>query len=489
MSMDLEASRPQTKATGHPLAGIVLLASGTLLAVLAFATDWLDGLESHLGAAFLALTVIVLTVLLSIWIVSYAGVPGIMHAILLCMTALSFSVTTLFVMLSEPDLRYTTMFSSFGVLDSAIRVQTAVLLFVISYGLVAAVITRTQTRSSAPSFDSLAPWASWAVWIAIAANGLYLTETLVPLSPAIFFMFHVIRESLGPVAFVPGLMWSRLGAGKRTLLIGAFVVFAAVNFAANSRGFALMPFVMWSIGLLASPEYGRAIKIRAVVLGAVAFPWIMAVGNITRTYTGSIGYENLGERFDILGQALNEGGVVSEHGVVTDTVLRLFQTGGHSLIARTPEERPFLGFNMTHFFEEAFHVLIPTFVLPYDRFAMDYAGTSILLQYGFRISEATSVPVSTVGSLYVISGFLSVILGAAILAGLYGCLAYLVQRCRRNSLLQYAILAAGINSAIWGYNRDAITVALNLPTLIVFITIVITSIQVIQVSVANSRKA
>jgi len=169
--------------------------------------------------------------------------------------------------------------------------------------------------------------------------------------------------------------------------------------------------------------------------------------------TGTIGFSDLGDRIQALAHWHE---VVSTTPVLASTFGRLFFTGGHTIVTMSPAEFPYVHFSPSAYLWEFLTRMLPRKAV----FESYYSANPnlILMRYDFLITEETSVPVSFVGSLYMLGGILPVVLGGIVI-GLFHSLVsrglgVLSRHSRYLALFVFAMLAP---SLLWAQNLDPIT--------------------------------
>jgi len=246
------------------------------------------------------------------------------------------------------------------------------------------------------------------------------------------------------VLFLRLPMRTRLRALVFMALAGAFYLLG------NARGLAVLPATLFVVGLIFLGEIQQRYKTWTIVVACAALPLALVIGNTTRTLLGSIGFENLGTRLSALGEWRE---VLSRTPVLAATFQRLFFIGGHSIIAFSPEHFPYIAFSPSDYGWE-----LVTRLLPGKLFYEPFYSTNVRLQlYGFLITEETSYPMSLLGSLYMLGGYVPVAVGAFAI-GIFHCLLSRVigTANRRSQYLGLFVFSMIASTLIWSQNVDLI---------------------------------
>lgn len=340
-----------------------------------------------------------------------AAIPLLFLPLLL----VAWPLASLYFAVFYPDMSYGLMDRPVRMLFGNERVQGAVLLFLSGYVPVVVLplwlLSKNQIgtcRNPGRLADVVAIMAA----LILAINSLSKVVALP--GPMIYVIDGLLIYSQG-MLFVPGALIGRLSRAVKiclALFLPGMVFFYTLG---NARAMAVLPCIMFLIGVLFFSHIKARTKL--VILGGIVFllPMYLVVGNATRELTGSIGFRDLGKRWE----ALQRWEEVAERTPAAAAALgRFFFTGGHSIITRTPEERPFLDFEWAGYIKEAFASLLPG-RLYYEPV---YRGNWILSRYGFMITEQTSVEVSMLGNLWLLGGYQGVFLGGVAAGFLHGFL-------------------------------------------------------------------
>jgi hypothetical protein len=161
-----------------------------------------------------------------------------------------------------------------------------------------------------------------------------------------------------------------------------------------------------------------SLKDRTKIIGlnvvGVLFVLYTVIGNTTRHILGTGGFTNMEERV----QAMGHWREVFDVGPVLAQVFgRLFPTAGHTIITKMPDQYAYMDFSPGTFVQE---LVTRVFVPGAIYYQPTYGHTGILIPYGFTITESTSVEVSTIGSFWMLGGWLPLMVGALGIGLLHG---------------------------------------------------------------------
>lgn len=343
------------------------------------------------------------------------------------------------------------------------RDQLAVFVFLVAYTVacwptIAKMRAGTARESVLSRRLDTGEWGLTLMAVASAAAG-WLAPMLEASDPVIF-VANAVRNFFGSLFFVTGLRWRAYTRAQKTVVLLGVGMSGFVNTVANSRGMALLPVVLLVGGFLAAPETRWRARWVIVAGLAATLPIYAVVGNQTRLALGTLGVENFGERADILGEAV-AGRLQKEHGgFVNDISVRMFGIGGHELIQSHWNDSAFERLDVDRYLREFSRTLLPAFIFgrPEDPL---YTGTTILRDYGFMITEKTSVEVTLIGSLFYAGGLVGVGVGAVILAWINCGVVWMIGRGRER-FLNVVVAAAVAYVDLLAFNLDLIQNARSL---------------------------
>ena len=380
---------------------------------------------------------------------------GLIPVMFLTWLAAAWPLGSIYFALVSPDLTYATAAGTREFLYGGVRLQAVTLLFTVTY---VAVMLFFQGRSIPWRTPVGTPWmdrrtATVVLWIAMTAITFNAVSKVAPFPGLLQYVADGGYHTLNGLTLVVGVMFTSL-AWRTRLTALAFLLVAGTFYAiGNARGMAGLPAALFLVGLIFLSDLNPRWKRWTVIAALAAFPLAMVLSNTTRLVTKSIGFRDLNARMD----ALNEWqDVLSNTPVLASTFGRLFFVGGHTIITLSPDYYPYVDFNAPRYAYEFMMRMLP------KRFFGDLYYSEqpnrILRLYGFLITDETSVPLSTVGALYMLGGVLPVAIGGVLIGGFHSALGYGLRRARRRSpylaVFVFAMLSAEL---LWGQNRDPIS--------------------------------
>jgi hypothetical protein len=88
----------------------------------------------------------------------------------------------------------------------------------------------------------------------------------------------------------------------------------------------------------------------------------------------------------------------------------------------------------------------------------DYTGTWILRDYGMKVTETTSVETSTIGSLWMLGGYIPVLIGGLAMALIHSFIAWIIRRAWvRNPDRGVFYFSVFFHLIYWSLNLDLLT--------------------------------
>ena len=188
----------------------------------------------------------------------------------------------------------------------------------------------------------------------------------------------------------------------------------------NARGMALNTIMLLIFGVLFFSKCSPKTKLIIMICLGLSLPSYILISNTARLLTAEIGFEDFWYRVGLFKEwrvaTVGQSPAATAFG-------RLFFTAGHAIILRTPSEIPYRSFKLLHYLREIAEALIPgkIYYRPY------YRGDIILRDYGFYVTETTSIDTSLLGSFWFLGGYLFIFAGG-IAVGLFHSLIMLVLR-------------------------------------------------------------
>jgi hypothetical protein len=367
---------------------------------------------------------------------------------------MQFPIGTLYFAVVMPEAYYEVSDQKRFYLEDNWKVQLALLLFLFAFLTPQLFAIRKRRGEGEVEVDRQSAIGMSTICLAmvLVAIGSHMLASL-RLVPGLEYFSNGAVIYMNGMMFVLGVFFSRMPMGMRGLVLIILMFVLGFYAIANARSQAIQPVVFMLAGMLFVSRMNPRVKNLLVIGFMVFFPVFMVVGNTTRHLLNRAGgYENIGQRIEAMGRWEES---LRKQPVMFSTITRLFSTGGHSLITKTPEPVYYLGFSAIEYAEE---LLITAFV-PGILYHKSFYSTSFQLKrYNFYITDKTSVEMSMVGSLWMINGPIAVFFGGLFVGLINAALGVMISRLRRRTpnraLFLFAMLAPGI---LFGSQYDAIS--------------------------------
>jgi hypothetical protein len=349
------------------------------------------------------------------------------------------------------------------------RVQAVVLLFLLVYLPIVSVLGRWRTPVADYREPTPAGQVAALVAMAIAVFGLtfkalgqFMEKGSLPRYFADASFLY-----LNGVPLVVGALFPIVPLVLRVLFLAFLAGIGFLFLLANARGLAMLPIALFVFGLLFVSSMSQRWKTGVLAIVLVAFPVVLIAGETTRALLGRGGFEHLGHRLETMGRWQE---VVGQQSVLGRTFARTIFIGGHSIITLTPDSMEYLEFDAPRYITEFLTRLFVPGRIYADHY---YSSTTQLRRYKFLITEATSVELSFLGSLWLIGGVPPVVVGTALVALLHLLAGWWLRAAARASPYQGAFFLAMISyHTLWGHNLDLISHSRSLIWQMVFATLV-----------------
>jgi hypothetical protein len=339
---------------------------------------------------------------------------------------LGWGVGTIYFAIFLPDGAY----GQASYLYQSIRLQTVILVFLIPY-LAASFYMLRNEQPHAPlearSAHRLNFWVLAFFSVVVSVFIIIKTFSLPGDSTAGTFLNY--SASL-PLLLGAQITLIRLKGKIFTIALFCLMLFFFAL--ANVRRYAMVPILSFLMGFFLLSQVSTKVKLTILLIVLASFPAYVVIGNTVRTIIGTGGYEDLGYRL----QVMKEWKGVAKRTPWTESVFgRLFFVGGHSVITRTPSERPYLGFDPSQYIKETAVSFIPGKVLPHMPIYLRarYMGNFILNNYGFHLTEEHQVGVTLLGHFWLLGGYPFIIIGAFAVAFLQWIFISIVNRALRRA--------------------------------------------------------
>jgi hypothetical protein len=407
----------------------------------------------HLLGAVLAYVNLIIIGTAAVYFVRQRTLQGLIPVLFLAWFAMGWPLPTIYFATMFPSEAYHPFADEREILYGAVWVQTVVLVFLVTYLTTLRLFQgRYQPWIHSPENQETDRRAgSVVLWMVMAAITLHAVSQVIPPPGPLGYVANGSYNYLHGLMLMVGVLFLRLNVETRLRALLFMALAAAFYLIGNARGLAVLPATLFAIGLIFVSDISQRYKTWAIILACAGLPLALVIGNTTRVLLGSIGFQDIGTRLNALGEWQE---VLRRTPVLVSTFHRLFFVGGHSIIAYTPEYFPYLEFSWTHYGWEFVTRLLPgkLFYAPF------YSDNERLRAYGFLITEATSYPLSLLGSLYMLGGVVPVAMGAVAFGLFHTLLGRLIAiASRRTSYLGLFIFSMIASTLIWSQNVDLIT--------------------------------
>ena len=407
----------------------------------------------YLPGVLMAYVNLILIGLITIRCVRCGSLEALVPVGFLSWFAAAFPTTSIYCALFQPRAFYETIYQTRYILDGNLRVQMVLFVFLLGYGAITslAVSRRAQPFQLAVDLPSIKRLALITFWFAIGANLFNAASKLRELPEVWQYLADGFITYVRGLFFILGAAFVNLRMLTRIIGVVCLLFIMVFYVLGNRREFAAWPFVLFVLGLLFAGRLRQKTKFKIMVGFVLFVPVFMVIANTTRVVLGTVGFQQLGARAAALTRWREEALTGSIPGRALG---RLFSTGGHSLMTLSPERYSYLDFNPQAYMQESLTRLLPgrLYYKPY------YSTTGRLERYDFLITEETSVELSMLGSLWMIGGYLPVVVGGVCIGILHVILMRVIRGAVRGSSFKGIFyFSMVLPTLMWGHNLDPIT--------------------------------
>ncbi len=237
---------------------------------------------------------------------------------------------------------YSTTGAYISFFDAGVKVQMCTMVFVAVYFSVVSLFLRHDGRMQSERPANKAVLGPVAIVFSI---GIFVFTSIAALGLLPYFLRYLaygFYKYLNGLIFIVGCLFKRFSLIVKLAVLALIALGILFFTVGNARGMALRCIAFFVLGILIFSGYSRKTKIIIILSLCLVFPAYVTISNTTRTLLGSIGFE---EGFEYRLKALGEWKqVTAEQSFIVTTFGRLFFTGGHAIIARTPEQMPYRSF-------------------------------------------------------------------------------------------------------------------------------------------------
>jgi hypothetical protein len=378
------------------------------------------------------------------WFLRKKTIAAMVPMLFIPMNLMGWPVPILYFAIFYPDGYYPTLSGEVSYFDAGIKLQLCVMLFFIGYFAVMFWALRKEQPTEGGAIIHPGRLAFLSVLLGAPIVLLSAVSKIVSLPGTVAYLAEGLFNSLNGLFFIAGALIKNISKIIKWLFFSFIAVAVFFYTVGNARGMAVSCVFPIVLGVLFFSSISRKTKIALTVSIFFAFPMYITIANTTRAILGTVGFEEgFGYRLNVLKEWRS---IKSETPAVAFTVGRLFYTGGHSIIAQTPSRVPYLPFSPVRYFRELLENLIPGTIYynPY------YRDIRLLIDYGFVITEKTSVNLSMIGSFWLLGGYLPVFFGGVAVGLLHWVLIIILRRSwavsKAKAFVFFSVLAPKI---IW----------------------------------------
>jgi hypothetical protein len=362
------------------------------------------------------------------------------------------SVSVIYFVVASPDMAYDLLWGMDPLLSGGERYQAVILLFLVCYLAPVFLLIRkpkvsfpvVATGSAVRLAKTLLVFGTVFLTINAISKLFSLTFALAYPAAICYLYAHPFFFAVG--ASVMHLTW-RVRIATVLILLGLAFFYTL----GNARGEALLPILLFAFGLMFVANVPPKWKRRLLMVMVLVVPIYLVAANVTRVRLESVGWKDLGARFETLKQWRE----FLQAGPVLDRLFaRVYFKGAHAIITKSPENVPYMDFSITRYVGELFTRILlpgPVYYQPY------YSTPAVLRSYGILITESTSTEVSLPGGLWILGGVLPVIVGGVATGLFHSWLAHVLNKANARSPLKALFYLTMISSvALWAANLDPI---------------------------------
>lgn len=239
---------------------------------------------------------------------------------------------------------------------------------------------------------------------------LSIVFTLIPEIP---YSLRVISLSFAFIPLFVGIYFNVLKSTQKFIWIAVILINVLVNMVQGSRGYAIIPVALWTIGYLIMQSQKSHFKIKVIVVAIVAVPVLAIFGKIQdfRDYFGrgiEVTPETIGLMIDFLSYAQ---GVDNDKSALQG-LSRFMNIGDLSILYATPSKVEYRGFDdMLEEFTQVYSLYGSEGSKQFDEIRSELGyGSGVLTRYGFHVTAESSVGLGYLGDSYSRFGILGVML-------------------------------------------------------------------------------
>jgi hypothetical protein len=333
--------------------------------------------------------------------------------------------------------------------SSGLKVQGALFVFLLSYLGTVLFALRNEEKSSGGLLTSPRSLAIATMSAAMSIVSLHATVRILSVPHFLKYVAEGLFNYFWGLLFVIGSFIKVIPVIIRIVLIiflGMTILFYTVG---NARGQALYPITIFVFGILFFSDCSKKTKLIIFLCMLISFPMYVMISNTTRILTQSVGWEDFFYRLNVLKEWRT---AAAGQSATATTLHRLFFSGGHAIITRTPSDVPYRAFRLA-FISEMAKSLLPA-ALYYNLY---WRGTAVLNNYGFHITESSSTEVSIIGGFWLLGGWPAVAIGGFAVGLLHWWLISILRRnWRKSKMKAFVYFGMYTPHLLWASNYQPI---------------------------------
>ena len=342
-----------------------------------------------------------------------------------------------------PDSSYRTLHGTTRMLFRSERMQLMTMAFMGLYLIGFYIAGWGRVRVSQVDTQAVARGLRW--WAVIVGFGMFALNGAAKLgivSEALAYIADGAFLYLSGLFLIVGATWHCYSRATRVLVVLGLIAVVAFYLLGNARGMAIIPVGLLMFGAYFLGTLKERTKIIGLIIASFAFAMVLVIGNTTRNVMNTVGFSNLSERFEAM---MRWREVAERQDVGFNVFGRLWHTAGHTIMTKMPDQYAYMPFSGETFFGE---LITRVFVPGSIYFSPVYSATGVLIPLGFYITKNTSVEVTTMGSLWMIGGWLPFVIGALAVGLAHGLLARWIDRAAAISPSRGLFYLAMMSSAL-----------------------------------------
>ena len=242
---------------------------------------------------------------------------------------------------------------------------------------------------------------------------IFSLSILFTLIPEIPYSLRVISLSFEFIPLFVGIYFNVLRSTQRHLWITVLIINVLLNMVQGSRGYAIIPVALWTIGYLITQSQYPNFRKKFIIVVILAAPVLSIFGKIQdyRDYYGrgmEVSQESIGLMLNFVFNAPN----VNNDKSALQGLSRFMNIGDLSILYDTPSKVDYRGFeDMLEEFAQSYSLYGSEGSKQFDetRGNLGY-GSGVLTRYGFHVNAETSVGLGYLGDSYSRFGIFGVML-------------------------------------------------------------------------------